>query len=404
MKKFWIVAVFFVLVLVPTVLAKQVGFAAQEPADGRYETMSQEAQRNRELLEIWKDHVKTLTKERDAAYKELEKFKIGGVPLSASGTPVAQFGGIETQALPSAGAAGGRELQMQFSALQSQLQQVRKELGETRTEKDRIIQEKEKALSQVERMKSELENAPSSGQVSGASGQDQVIAENLQKALNIQKKRYENLQSNYSGLESEVESLKSAKESDSGGVIRNFESQLAVLRVENQHLKSQLRAQVSANIPSGNSEGQSEEALREAREIRYENETLKARIEKLQAVEKELSSARAYFTPLVKELQTKNQELIQQVQQFSVQDQKLSSNLQSAKAEQEEATSQIAELRSQLQMAAADKDKYKGMEEEMQRLSSENKTLHQAYSDLEAGAKSQTEELRAHETENAKQI
>ncbi len=428
------VAALLMLVLVPAVLARQVSAPEQGPAvggDGHYDATAQEAERNRELLEIWKDHVKTLTKERDAAYKELEQFKANG-----TGTPMAQFGGIETQAIPSPEAAHqieslqsevtrlravleekqqlqgsnvnatNRELQMQFSALQSQIQQLRKELNETRVEKDHLIQEKEKALSQVERMKSEPGNRP-------VAGQDQMIAENLQKALDIQKKRYEGLQAKNADLESEVESLKNANESDDNqGKIRDLESQVGALRLENQHLKSEMTVQTSKRP--------SEEVSRETREIRYENETLKARIEKLQAVEKELTSTREYFTPLVKELQAKNQELVSQNQSFSTEisrshseSDKILQQAQQLKTEQEEATNQIATLKSQLQAAAADRDKYKGMEEEMQRLSSENKTLHQAYVDLETRTKSeeakfresasQMAELQARDTELTKQ-
>ena len=180
MKKFLWGFTIFTLIIIPSVFTKQTNLSAQESA-------TQDTQRDRELLEIWKDHVKTLTKERNAAYKELEQLKAGG----GMRAPVAQFGGMETQALPSPSPAAAqqieglksevarlqaaleqqpqsssstgtnRELQMQFSAMQSQLQQVRKELSEARSEKDRLIQEKEKALSQVDRMKAELDGAQS---------------------------------------------------------------------------------------------------------------------------------------------------------------------------------------------------------------------------------------------------
>lgn len=458
MKNFWATTAFFVLIVSPVILSRQISLASEPAGDSRYNNLAQEAERNRELLEIWKDHVKTLTKERDTAYKELEQLKVNGPGMQSA--PVAQFGGIETQTLPSPEAmhqienlqsevsrlqaaleqqpkssganAGSRELQMQFGALQSQLQQVRKELNETRVEKDRLIQEKEKALSQVDRMKSGLENAKSAEVVPGIAGQDQAIADNLQKALNIQKKRYEDLKTQYSELESEIESLKSTKESGNQEEIRNLESKVAALSVENQHLKAEPKMRA---VAARNSEGQSEEALREAREIQYENETLKARIEKLQVVEKELASAHTYFTPLIKELQVKNQKLsseneslsaesmrnraefdnaTRQAQQILAQNQKLSSDLQTLKAGQEDTVNQMTGLKSQLQMATADKDKYKGMEEEIQRLSAENKTLHQAYSDLESGTKSQNikfqemssqfKELQARDAEWSKQV
>ena len=430
MKKFFSIGFVFSLVLISSVVTKQVSLASQEPAD----SSSQDAERNRELLEIWKDHVKTLTKERNAAYKELEQLKASH-PGGPSVAPMAQFGGMETQALPSPAAtqqieglqsevarlqaaldqqsqatpsSPNRELQMQFSALQTQLQQTRKELSDTHAEKDRLIQEKEKALSQVDRMKTELESAQSAP-APVVSGADQEVADNLQKALNIQKKRYEDLQTKYTELDSEMESLRSTKGSDDPGELRDLQSQLAALRVENAHLKEGAKGQPPADI-SG-----SDEALRQAREIQYENETLRARIEKLQAVEKELSSTRGYFTPLVKDLQTSNQKIsseneslkaefargkteydnaTRQVQQFSEQNQQLAAEVQSMKADQEEATNQIAGLKSQVQLAAADREKYKSLEEEAQRLSTENKSLHGSYTELQNNLQSQEAKFR----------
>jgi chromosome segregation ATPase len=362
MKKFCMAVTFSILILIPSVFLKQISVAAESVKGNRTDNPAQEAERNRELLEIWKDHVKILTKERDAAYKEIERFKAGGAGMG--GTPMAQFGGVETQAMPSPEAAnqiknlqsevarlqlaldqqprsGGigspnRELQMQFSALQTQLQQTRRELNETRSEKDQLIQEKEKALSRVDRMKG---------------GQDEKEARDLQ-------------------------------------------SQLAAMRVENKNLKSELKARTKSAEAVAGEEKQSEEAFREAREIRYENETLKARIEKLQVVEKELASTRSYFTPVLEETQAKNKELVLQARQFASQNQKLSSDLEALQVEQEEALSQIASLKSQVQMAAADKDKYRSMEEEGRRLASENNTLRQAYADLETAAKTQDMKFR----------
>ena len=65
---------FFVFGFSKTLIAQEM--AGQPDAmDMRYQQISQEAQRNKELLEIWKDHVRTLTKERDEAYKEIETLK-----------------------------------------------------------------------------------------------------------------------------------------------------------------------------------------------------------------------------------------------------------------------------------------------------------------------------------------
>ncbi|MBI3252417.1 MAG: hypothetical protein HYZ52_03755 [Candidatus Omnitrophica bacterium] len=139
--------------------------------DARYEKLNQEAERNKELLEIWKDHVRTLTKERDEAYKELEQLKSGSPNRS-------QFGAIETQPLPGAPSPGAiRDLQSQIQSLaaenersrqaaddlRSQLRSLRgpaatdtaDELRQLRQDKDRLLQNLEDANRQLEVLRSE---------------------------------------------------------------------------------------------------------------------------------------------------------------------------------------------------------------------------------------------------------
>ena len=93
MKKFFITLGAAVVFLSAGICIKQAGLFA-EPSNS--ESISQEADRNRELLEIWKDHVKTLTKERDDAYRQLEHMRAAGSTPGASG----QFG-VESMPIPS---------------------------------------------------------------------------------------------------------------------------------------------------------------------------------------------------------------------------------------------------------------------------------------------------------------
>src|SRR3989338_5174539 len=86
-RHLWILLVVFVVSLVSSqknLFAKVYTNPGQEPAiDNRTEQISQspqipEAERTQQLLEIWKDHVKTLTRERNDAYKEIEALKSQG--------------------------------------------------------------------------------------------------------------------------------------------------------------------------------------------------------------------------------------------------------------------------------------------------------------------------------------
>jgi len=404
MKKYWVTLGAVSLFLTAGVLMKQNVLSA-ETVETDYDKISQEADRNRELLDIWKEHVKTLTKERDDAYRQLEHMRAAS---PAGG--VAQFGGMESAPLPSPVAtqqieglqsevsrlqeelqkktAGdpNRELQMQFSSLQRQLQQVKKDLSDARAEKDLLIQEKEKALSKVER----LEN-------SAAPVQDSAQWDSIQNESNV-------LRGENARLQSEIERLR---------------------RVNTQP------AAVSANSDAG--QGSFE---RRARELQYENETLQAQIEKLQVVEKELASTRGYFAPLVKDLQEKgdqlatentalrtdisriksesssakseidaarsqnqriqdeNERLAGELDALKTQSQRTDADLRTARGELEQISSQIESYKAQLQLASADREKAKAIELQYQTLKDQNESLQKAYAVLEENSSSSETRMR----------
>ena len=395
---------FFTLVLVSTVLMGKWALAGEvESPDSRYQSLAQEAERNKELLEIWKDHVKTLTKERDAAYKQIEQFKAGaGAPAGGAG-PMAQFGSVETQPLASPEVAGqmqnlqeentrlraeleqksqppagsNRELQMQFSAIQSQLQQVRKELKDAYTEKDRLIQEKERALSQVERLTNQAEGAAEGSPVSSDNSAMQALMQERRKDQ---------------------------------AAIQDLQSQLESLRSENEKLNA------AAQSASASPVAADDDTAREARALRYENNTLKAKIEKMQTVQQELESTRSYFTPLVDDLKQKVQHLsdendtlkaekvkssaendgaARQAEQYFAENQKLKGQMQTIKSDTEEASNQINDLKAQIRGYQTERQKYSGLEEEFSRVTAENKSLQQTYLQLRDGIKDQQTDQEA---------
>lgn len=410
MKKIWLAVLTLTVFAVSGVLA--------EPD---YEKAAQEADRNRELLEIWKEHVKTLTRERDDAYSQMERMK------AASPAGMAQFGAVESMPLPSqeavqqieglqsevsrlqmelqrkASTDPNRELQMQFSAMQNQLQQMKKELNEARTEKDRLIREKERALSQVERL-------------SAGSGSEEIRDSRLQE-----------LEQRYIALEQENESLRQrlsqpqeTPAAQGGGVReRQLEEETQSLRGENAGLLSEIeRLKMQASrIPVVSGTDSEGAFARRSRELQYENETLRAQIEKLQVVEKELANTRSYFTPIVKELQQKHDRLAeenrslsgtnaglkeessriageiqslrsqsQQVQRDSekasseidtlkTESQRLQADLSALRTERDQMGSQVENYKSQLQMAAADKERIQAAEGEIAQLRSQNESV-----------------------------
>ena len=393
-------------------------------AEPDMESFTQDAERNKELLDIWKDHVKTLTKERDDAYRQIEQMKLSGAG------PVAQFGGVETVAIPSPAmteqmqglqtevmrlqgelqrkSAGdpSREMQMQFSALQRQAQQTKKELNEARSEKDRLIQEKEKALSRAERLEAENEELRKSKGGSIAPSSSGPRSEDTSRIRE---------------LEGEVRSLNELRTQNEG--LRN---EIAVLQEQNQRF----------GTASGDPDREKEAFMRQARELQYQNDTLKAQIEKLQVVEKELSSTRGYFTPVVKDLQDRNESLTSEiasmrsenaslrsqatetarqiqsgrsqsdqlrkeleavqaeVESLKTQNQRSGADLRTLQAEHEQTAAQNETLRQQLQMASADQEKWKLSEAELTKLRDQHDSLQKAYGVLEKNAASREHELQ----------
>jgi golgin subfamily B member 1 len=367
---------------------------------------SQDAERNRELLGIWKDHVKTLTKERDDAYRQLEQMKMsrGAAPAGQFGVetmPLAnpmqaeqiaglqtEIGRLQTELQKKASGDPNRELQMRASALQTQLAQVKKDLNDTRSEKDRLIQEKERALSQVERLES--------------TGGPAVRTERDTRDLDR---------------------------------IRDLENQLRESQAETNAIKQQ-NSRITGGDPS-------DTAVRQAREMQYENETLKAQIEKLQVVEKELSSTRSYFTPLVKDLQEKNDRLTAEISTLrsdyahqksqageiesqlrsirtqteqsqkdaenlqteadalKTQNQRLEADLRTVQSERDDLTAANANYKSQLQMANADREKYRGLEESLKGLREQHESLQKGYAVLEENARNSTAELNRMSSQTA---
>jgi chromosome segregation ATPase len=133
--------------------------SAQQEVSGTFQApqdqMAQELEKSRQMLEIWKDHVRELTQERDEAYQEIDRLK-GGENSSQ------QFG-IETAPLPGSAAQNISQytqtieaLKSQISSLQSQNENLKiaeREVKELQEDKDLLTREKEQALAQLETVK-----------------------------------------------------------------------------------------------------------------------------------------------------------------------------------------------------------------------------------------------------------
>ncbi len=396
MKKFFVTIAILICVFTSSTFINLVS-ANAEVSETDVTALSQEAQRNRELLDIWKEHVKSLTKERDEAYKELESLRASrsvrtSTPVAA---PLGQFG-VESQAIPPM----NRDMQMQFTSLQAKYEDTKKELEE---------------------LKSKKEKAPAKSSQKVPAGR----LEDLQQRINELRVDNESLtralaeaQSNGGSTVSRVRQLEAEL-----AQVRNSSADVDALRSENQALHDEI-ASLKTQQPKGfisgggSSDAASRERdafMRQAKKLQYENDTLKVQIEKMKVVEKELQSTRSYFGPMVQDLQNKlskageeNEQLKAQIQKIqsdaqsatgtvdsiSKENEKLKADLDKMNKDQEETDKQLELIKSQLQLAVADKDKIKGQEDELGKLKEERQTLEKAYKELQANYKSQDEQFQ----------
>ena len=149
----------------------------------RVDQETQETERTKELLEIWKDHVRTLTRERDEAYKEIEALKNRGGLSSAANTSAEMsdpernaIGRVITElkskvqtlqsqneelkmARPKDAVTVDQDLKLELAALRSENRKLRlisKENTETQSDKEIILKEKEEALRQLGYLKDKM--------------------------------------------------------------------------------------------------------------------------------------------------------------------------------------------------------------------------------------------------------
>lgn len=266
-RQSWILLAVFVVSLVSfpkNSIAKVYANPGQEAVmDNRVNPVAQspqipEAERTQQLLEIWKDHVKTLTRERNDAYKEIEALKSQGAGSVQNNGPAenlsveressdrtiaslrSQLASLQSEnqqlklAQPRDVASVDQDLRTELTALRSENQKLKlaiKENTETNSDKEVILREKEEALRQLEYLKDKM---------------------------TLLQKKYDQLQS------------------------QDQPSQRVVVPAEENNA--------------------------DAAQLKL----LKAKAEKLKIVETELQEARDYFASYMKEMDAKNKQIIEE--------------------------------------------------------------------------------------------
>src|SRR3989338_4696226 len=137
---------------------KKAGFfalfviAAVAAGTAPVEAVSSDGEKNTELLEIWKEHVRTLTRERDEAHRKIDQLKSQRPPsaLPTASSTRSQFGSMEIAPAIGSPVAGSSPL---VQDLRSQILRIQRELQEAKNDRDVMLRDKEKALREMESLK-----------------------------------------------------------------------------------------------------------------------------------------------------------------------------------------------------------------------------------------------------------
>ncbi len=196
------------------------------------QNLTEDTQRYKELLAIWKDHVKTVTRERDAAYQEIEALRGGQGIRPAQEAAGPAYSSEEKEKADEAIA----DLRSQVQALQARLQAstpdeklrlLQKELQETKGDKEIIMRDKEAALREIEELRSALTQMDSS---SGSEEESQKIIDDLTTQV-------ANLQADAArarSLDSEIVKIRAEK-----AAIQKSQNQQAAVSQETAQLKNE---------------------------------------------------------------------------------------------------------------------------------------------------------------------
>ncbi len=177
-KMLWVIPVIFLSSCFGFYQLASAGEETSSPQslESRYDGLAQELEKTKEMTQIWKDHVRALTRERDAANQEIERLKNQSVSMGSQ-TRVLRKGEIETQ--PLVNPAAFQDLQRNYQAQTANLKQV--------------LIEKENADKKIQEITSQLQMARSQGDKASSEDvssdtQDQIKDLNYQ----IDRLRYDN--------------------------------------------------------------------------------------------------------------------------------------------------------------------------------------------------------------------
>ena len=362
------------------VLAQDEEAADPNSPEGRVASLEQELNKNKDLLGIWKDHVKTLTQERDTAYKEIEELRTQGFQVAPSGS--SQQGTDKTIT----------DLRAQVAALQSQNQSgqlslLQKELTETKNDKQIIIQDKEKALKEIEDLKAQnkkiqaeadkLKTAPPVAPVAAVSTASQ---EQLLKEKALTQKTIQDLNTQITVLKQENDKLRIVETQTRQGAaaqdqllkektltqktIQDLNAQITSLKQENDKLKVASPAKPVASAASANQDQllkEKAQAQKTIQDLNSQVTTLKADkesvVKAMEALKAEKAAVQTKAAAPVPAATASDEVLQRKVQALEDANRMQQSQYKSVLKQKNDATKRVTELDEKVRVLENDKDR-----------------------------------------------
>lgn len=350
----------------PPVWAQRAGSEGSSQTGGgaSVDSLSKELEKNKQLLEIWKDHVKRLTKERD----ELKK----GAPPAGAAPSTGQITTLESRIATLE--AENKRLEAESRSMKSaagpdpRLTMLERELKELRADNDVLSKDKERALAQLERLKSAPQAAPAPAPVPA---KDLAAKDREIEKLKIDN---EKLRRSYNYLDAD---LRTTREQLKG--LQPLEAENARLAQESRQTAERLAQAEGQTTKTALLKDELENLRRGREEHAKESSALRSQMEKLKADQAKASQLAA-------------------------------ENARLAKAE-EQAARTVQTLKSQVEQLKADQANAAQLQKENERLVAESRAENRQVSERLAqtedqaakttqALRSQIDQLKAHEAES----
>lgn len=370
----------------------------QESLDGRADQLSQELARNKELLEIWKDHVRTVTKERDDAYKQIDDLKngMGLEPAPDEGTISdlkAQISRL-TADLNAANAAlrpkpMDASSKLKISELQAENEKLKlslKGFSETQNDKEVIIREKQQALQRIEDLEKETSNLRAENEKLKIRPTTLVAAQDPAQEAKIQAMQdaYDGLEVNFKDQQDRIRKLQ-AEKLDDKTKIQELKTQILKLQSGSEDKTSAQDLELQeAKAALETLRIEKDKALARAAALDSQVKTLEASDQKAQSVSEDLSKLSAEKDQLAKNYATL--EANYQTQQETLKS--FSSEIESLKKQNETLAAGADGLQ-------AEKDRSASLKSALDKALADNAAIQKSYQNLQTNYEAQTEKLKA---------